>query len=517
MTFHFFLRAASARAFGLIAVLLSLLTFNAPLVWSQAEQPEEAGTPAFFQHSDDTPWWVSAQANFIFQAHGAFPAAYSGPNSLHAYGETAVSRVVTLYLGYELTKNTEFILAPEEAGGHGISEALGLAGATNLDVVRNPSLSKAPYIGRAVISHTFGFSKEMVTVGRTPISLQTQKPLRRLEVHVGKFTMPDYFDQNAVGGDSHLQFMNWTIDNNGAWDYAADTRGYTAGVVLEYQDRNWAARFGEAMMPKVANGPHLDADILRAHSENYEMEFRPKLVKNSGTTLRLLSFVNHANMGDYRAAAQEYVEGLVSTPDVTLTRLQGTAKYGFGANLEQDFSNGVRSYARWGWNEPHKELFAYTEVNETFTFGADIQGKYWHRKIDRFGAAFVSNGISRDHQGYLALGGTGFLLGDGGLTYGRENIVELYYTAHVWRGLYFSLRPATHQQPWIQPGARARARSRPAPAPGTLIRGQPAASPHTVSRPCCHCEEDVCPTWQSAVFPTQPTSRSPRRMSYASG
>ena len=96
-----------------------------------------------FHHSDDTPWWVSAQANFIFQAHGSFPAAYSGVNSLHNYSETAVSRVVTLYLGYELNKSTEIIVAPEEAGGHGISEALGLAGATNLDVVRNPSLSKA--------------------------------------------------------------------------------------------------------------------------------------------------------------------------------------------------------------------------------------------------------------------------------------------------------------------------------------------------------------------------------------
>jgi high affinity Mn2+ porin len=419
----------------LLAALLSALV---QIAFAQAEQPEEAGTPAMFNHSDDTPWWVSAQANFIFQAHDSFPAKYSGPNSLHPYGETAISRVVTIYLGYELNKSTEFILAPEEAGGHGISEALGLAGATNLDVVRNPSLSKAPYIGRAVFSHTFGFSKEMVKVDRTPISLQTEKPVRRLEVHVGKFTMPDYFDQNSVGGDSHLQFMNWTIDNNGAWDYAADTRGYTAGVVLEYQDRIWAARFGETMMPKVANGPNLDADILRAHAENYELELRPKLTRQGPTTLRLLSYVNHANMGDYRAAALEYIDGVVNTPDVTLTRMQGTMKYGFGANLEQDFSNGIRSYARWGWNEPHKELFAYTEVNETFTGGVDVSGSNWRRKWDRVGAAFVSNGISQDHQRYLALGGQGFLLGDGALSYGRENIVELYYTAHVWRGLYFS-------------------------------------------------------------------------------
>jgi hypothetical protein len=418
-----------------LAIILAICSH---LAYSQAEQPEESGTPAMFPHSDDTPWWISAQANFIFQAHGDFPAAYSGANSLHNYSETAISRVVTLYLGYEINKNTEIILAPEEAGGHGISEALGLAGATNLDVVRNPSLSKLPYIGRAVINHTFGFSKEMMKVDRTPLSLQTEKPVRRLEVHFGKFSMPDYFDQNAVGGDSHLQFMNWTIDNNGAWDYAADTRGYTAGVVLEYQDRIWAARFGEAMMPKVANGPHLDADILRAHAENYELELRPALTKQGPTTFRLLAYENHANMGDYRAAVLDYIDGLTPTPNVILTRMQGTVKYGFGANFEQDFSHGVRSYARWGWNEPHHELFAYTEVTETFTGGADISGEMWHRKWDRLGTAFVSNGISKDHQNYLADGGQGFLLGDGGLTYGRENIIEMYYTTHVWRGLYAS-------------------------------------------------------------------------------
>lgn len=406
--------------------------------FAQAEQPEEAGTPAMFPHSDDTPWWVSAQANFIFQAHGSFPAQYSGRNSLHAYSETAVSRVVTVYLGYELNKNTEFILDPEEAGGHGISEALGLAGATNLDVVRNPSLSKAPYIGRAVLSHTFGFSKEMVKVERTPISLQTEKPVRRLEIHVGKFTMPDYFDQNAVGGDSHLQFMNWTVDNNGAWDYAADTRGYTAGVVLEYQDRDWAFRFAEALMPKVANGPNLDADLLRAHSENYELELRPKMISQGATTLRLLAYENHANMGDYRTAVQDFLNGLTQTPEVIFTRAQGTVKYGFGVNFEQDLAHGIRTYGRWSWDEPHHELFAYTEVNETFSGGGDIAGAAWHRKIDRLGMAFVSNGISKDHQNYLAYGGLGFLLGDGGLTYGRENIFEMYYTAHLWRGLYGS-------------------------------------------------------------------------------
>jgi high affinity Mn2+ porin len=65
----------------------------------------------------------------------------------------------------------------------------------------------------------------------------------------------------------------------------------------------------------------------------------------------------------------------------------------------------------------------------------DLAGKPWHRPEDKFGVAFVDNGISGDHRRYLALGGLGFILGDGALHYGQERIVETYYNAHLWRGI----------------------------------------------------------------------------------
>ena len=68
--------------------------------------------------------------------------------------------------------------------------------------------------------------------------------------------------------------------------------------------------------------------------------------------------------------------------------------------------------------------------------GVGARGAHWHRKFDRAGFVFISNAISRDHQEYLALGGEGFLLGDGRLNYGRENIIETYYTLHAWRGIF---------------------------------------------------------------------------------
>ena len=66
-------------------------------------------------------------------------------------------------------------------------------------------------------------------------------------------------------------------------------------------------------------------------------------------------------------------------------------------------------------------------MNDTVAFGGDIRGSLWNRPEDKFGVAFVGNGISEPHQEYLALGGLGFLLGDGALNYGPEKIMECYY------------------------------------------------------------------------------------------
>jgi carbohydrate-selective porin OprB len=78
-------------------------------------------------------------------------------------------------------------------------------------------------------------------------------------------------------------------------------------------------------------------------------------------------------------------------------------------------------------------------VDQTFVGGADYAGTRWKRPIDKIGLAVVSNAIKKDHQNYLALGGLGFILGDGRLNYGRENIVEGYYNYHAWRGMFYAL------------------------------------------------------------------------------
>ena len=426
------------------------------------DTPAEKSEPTVFPHSETARWWVSGQVNVVFQAHPDFHALYSGPNSLSARAEHATSRVLTLYTGYQLAKHTEALFDLESAGGRGISDALGMAGFTNVDVVRNPTLGSAPYIARLMVHQVFALSGKDEDSERTPILILTKLPERRFELRAGKMSLADYFDVNSVGSDSHLQFLNWTAVNNGAYDYAADTRGYTVAAMAEYHDHNWSARFAEALMPKVANGPQLDFDLARARSENIELEFRPELYKEKKTAIRLLSFVNHANMGSYREAVQAFLSGTDPQPDITAHRKQGRIKYGFGLNAEQEINKTVRVFGRLGWNEGQNESFAYTEVDQAVEVGADWRLDRWRRSNDKLGIAFITNGISRWHQLYLALGGNGFLLGDGRLTYGREDILETYYNAHVWRGIYLSpeIQWAAHpgynkdRGPVIVPGLR---------------------------------------------------------------
>ena len=307
---------------------------------------------------DDSFWnrfWVSAQANFIRQQHSTFNALYSGPNSFLPEKEHASSRVETLYTGFQITNQMEILFDIESAGGAGLSNALGIAGFPNVDVVRNPSLGEGPYISRVMLHYTIPLSPETTEATRNPLALASTVPVRRLELRLGKMSTVDFFDLNSAGSDSHLQFMNWAAVNNGAFDYAADTRGYTYGFLAEYYDKLWAARFGEMLMPTVANGITLDWNIARARGENFEVEYHPALLSTRSTVVRALAFVNHADMGNYREAVDGYLSGANPKPDITLYRNQGRVKYGFGLNAEQELTRALRIFGRVGWNDGANE------------------------------------------------------------------------------------------------------------------------------------------------------------------
>ena len=414
---------------------------------SQDSSDDSSGNDAnddvetIFPHTLTGRYWISGQANVILQGYKAFNAEYSGPNSLTNWSQSATTHLLTLYTGYEISQSTEVLADIEDTTGNGVGNEDGLAGYVNLDVVRllqGVPKANEPYLAQLMIREIIPLTSERVAADRDALDLATSLPARRIEMRLGKMDLTDFFDVNTYGSDSNLQFLNWTVDDNGAWDVASNARGYTDAVIVEYDDRSHSARFAEAMMPKVPFSQFLDADLGRSRAENLELEARGKHIAHREGVVRVLGYLNHANMGNYRLANEGFLDGKTATPDISATRREGRHRYGFGLNMEQEIANDIGIFGRLGWSDGHNEAFCYTEVDRMLQIGGLVKGGSWRRSSDRVGIAFVANGIVAAHQEYLALGGLGIMLGDGGLTYGSEKIVEAFYTAHLWRGFSIS-------------------------------------------------------------------------------
>ena len=210
-----------------------------------------------------------------------------------------------------------------------------------------------------------------------------------MELRIGKLTLPDFFDVNRSGSDSHLQFLNWTIDNNGAWDYAADTRGYTVGGMAEYDDRAWSLRYGIFAMPTVANGIDMDWAFSRAHGQNGEFELRHSFIpptQGGHPAAVLFQSSAHGNLSrsrrDFLSGADAATYG-ITAPAITLHEHFGALKYGFGYNTEQELTENLRVFGRFGWNEGQHESYAYTEVDQTVLVGADYSERAGIARLTR--------------------------------------------------------------------------------------------------------------------------------------
>lgn len=337
-----------------------------------------------------------------------------------------------------VTGHFDVLLDVEDVRGEGLSSVLGLAGFTDLDAQKTPTAGHQPhtYLSRILLHYVAPLGGKERMNNPSLLELAPRVPSRRLELYFGKFSLADFFDQNDYAGSDHSQFLNWTTDQNGAWDYAANTPGYTYGAYAELDEGTWSFRYAEALMSRVPNGLYLSLHLGDTRSENGEVDwsYRPQ----SSGTVRVLGYVDEAPMGSFADALAAWREGRIPTPDTSAVRRTGRHEYGWGLNWQQGLPGGFGIFARAGWNNGKYESYEYTEVNNTAEGGVQMPGALWGRAGDHAGVAFVSNGISRSHQEYLAAGGLGFQLGDGGLSYGREQILETYYNFNLPIGLSVS-------------------------------------------------------------------------------
>ena len=395
-----------------------LVCLAAPLARAQ----DNAAAPV-----DMERWNLYYQATSIGQYHGAFPALYSGPLSLSNRPERDVSLTTTLFFGFRISDNTEFYFDPEIAGGRGFSNVDGLANPTNGELPRVASATPKPYIARLYITHDFGFGTEKETVDSDANQLSGSRPVTRYTISAGRFSLSDFFDNNTYTHDPRSQFMGWAVMYNGAWDYPADTRGYTWGWVHEFHTRNWSLRYASAAVSKTANGGRFDRRLFRDRGDVFEQERRFQISSHPGV-LRVLEYINHDDGGSYGAALQ-LAAAMHTTPDVANTLKIGTLKYGFGINAEQEIAKGIGVFLRLGWNDGKTESFEFTAIDRLATGGVSFSGARWKRTDDTVATELTVVGLSAVHALYLERGGLDFLIGDGALNYAPEYVWETYYNA----------------------------------------------------------------------------------------
>jgi high affinity Mn2+ porin len=383
-------------------------------------RPTGPGVPA-----GPRDWSIHFQQTVNKQWHTEFSPPYGDSLSLQTRENAKLLVTATVFLGRRLWKNGALFFNPEVSGGSGLSGASGVAGALNGETFRVASTMPTLYLAQLYVQQRFALTTETRDQSDDLDQLAGPAPARYLSVTAGKFSLADYFDQNAYSHNPRTQFLNWSLMSAGAWDYPANTRGYTAGVLLEYVSPGLALRAASTLMPTTANGPLLDYDYPTAHAETVELT-KTYRVRGRIGTVRLLGFRNVAGMGNY-------VQALVAPPvrnrpNVIGTRMAGRTKLGLVVNAEQELSPTVGLFGRFSYDDGQNETWAFTEIDRSFSLGAASTGGRWHRPADRLGLAVVANGLAPAHRAYLAAGGYGFILGDGALTYSSEFITELHYS-----------------------------------------------------------------------------------------
>lgn len=382
-------------------------------------------------------WNAKFQSTYVWQKDADFHSPYSSTNSLSANARKSYSFTATAAFGVRLWQGSELYLDPEVAQGVAFSNLTGLGGFTNGELARTSGSNPTLYRARLFLRQTWGLGGGVEQVESDTNQLAGTVDKHRVVLTAGNMSVQDIFDDNAYSHDPRTQFMNWALMTHGAYDYAADSRGYSWGAALEYFEDDWAIRAGRFIQPKEPNQLVLDTKVFKHYGDQVEIEHAHEIFGQPGK-LRLLAFRNRTKMSRYEDAL-ELATQTSSVPDINLVRTGDQTKYGVGLNLEQAINKDSGVFMRAMWADGQTETYAFTEIDHSLSGGTLIKGTAWQRPEDTIGIAFAVNALSKAHQDYLAAGGIGFFLGDGKLNYSTENIIEAFYNLKLAKYVWVTL------------------------------------------------------------------------------
>ncbi|MBS0517813.1 MAG: carbohydrate porin [Proteobacteria bacterium] len=380
-------------------------------------------------------WEVHGQTTFILQGYAPFGAAYSGQNSLPPEGQSRETWTSSLYFGMRLWKGGELYFNPELLQGYGVANTTGAAGYPNGEAQKSNFPFPRFNVSRLFLRQEFGLGGETETIESDYGQLAGKKDISRVTLQIGKFSVHDIFDTNDYAQDPRIDFLNWSIWAAGAFDYPADRVGLTYGVTAELNRPAWAVRAGYFLVGNEPNANVFDWALFARGGYVAEGELRYKAFDHPGV-FKVGPWLTSTFSGSYSEAVAlaNATPGLTANDTVAQTR-QGRVKYGVYTNLQQEVSKDLGAFARWSWNSGQNETSAFTDINQSVSFGAQLKGAAWGREDDVVGLGVAFNTLSASAASYLAAGGMGVIVGDGALSYASENVIETYYALQFIKGI----------------------------------------------------------------------------------
>ena len=419
---------------ALIRLLVAVLC-PAMAAWAAAATPDDgadsAGAPsAAGEAAGAAPqsWSLHGQFTNVTQFHPAFRSPYRGANSLDGSNSGRETVDLTLYAGARLWSGGALYLNSEIDQGFGLSDTQGLGGFSSGEALKVGESSPYYRTPRLFLRQVFDLGGQQTAIEDGANQLAGSQACDNVALTAGKFSVVDVFDTNRYAHDPRGDFMNWSIIESGAYDYAADAWGYSYGAAVEWTRSWWTLRGGVFAMSRVPNGKELDRGFSQFELVA-EIEERHTWFEQPGK-LKLLAFNNRARMGSYRDAL-DLARQTGALPDTAAVR-QMASRPGIALNLEQDLGGDAGAFARASWNDGSRETYEFTDINRSLSAGLSLAGGRWGRSQDTVGLAVAVNGLSSAARGYFAAGGLGVLIGDGRLPdYGFEKIAETYYAARL--------------------------------------------------------------------------------------
>jgi high affinity Mn2+ porin len=378
---------------------------------------------------------LHGQSTFVWQGYPAFRSPYQGAQSLPGGGMGRETLDAILFIGVRPWTGAEIWVDPEIDQGHGLEDTHGIAGFPSGESYKLGFSYPYTRVNRYFLRQTINLGGETEKVDDDANQFAGSQTANRLVLTVGRFYMLDIFDTNKYASNPKTDFLNWSIINNGAFDFGGDAWSNTYGAVAEWYQGNWAFRGGVFDMSQTPAGGGGDSALsygLDPTFHNFELlgeiENRFSLWGQPGK-IKLTGFLIRGDMGNYdNAIALSQATGLDASDALAAVRTY-QSRPGLLLNLEQQVTETVGLFARAGWADGNVEPWDNTDIDRSISGGLSFNGKTWNRPNDTIGVAGVVNGISSAHIAYLNAGGTGIVIGDGQLPhYGLEQIVETYYS-----------------------------------------------------------------------------------------